>query len=197
MAGIDCSSGSRARRGFVPAETVGAIERLETAVAVILARTTVPEFCYFGITESAQFGRTSNPWDTSRTAGGSSGGAAAALATGCGPLFARRRRRQVDPDPGRILRDRRLQGHVRTGPARTVVSGLEDGRVFHRAVGRLADAGVQIGADAPCLGTSVRVWSAMAHPPSQPAGSANGSVERVSPTGQLEPTDSTRMGRPG
>lgn len=54
MAGIESTSGSRARRGFAPAETVGAIERLETAGAVIFARTTVPEFCYFGITESAR-----------------------------------------------------------------------------------------------------------------------------------------------
>jgi len=86
MAGVESTSGSLARKGFVPTETVGAIRRLEDAGAVIFARTTVPEFCYFGITESALFGRTSNPWHLDRTAGGSSGGAAAAVAAGCGPL---------------------------------------------------------------------------------------------------------------
>ncbi|MGH8838014.1 MAG: amidase [Jiangellaceae bacterium] len=86
MAGVESTAGSRARKGFVPTETVGAIQRLEDAGAVIFARTTVPEFCYFGVTESEVFGRTSNPWNLDRTAGGSSGGAAAAVAAGCGPL---------------------------------------------------------------------------------------------------------------
>jgi amidase len=86
MAGVESTSGSRSRKGFVPAETVGSIERLEAAGAVVFARTTVPEFCYFGITESELFGRTANPWNLDRTAGGSSGGAAAAVAAGCGPL---------------------------------------------------------------------------------------------------------------
>jgi Asp-tRNA(Asn)/Glu-tRNA(Gln) amidotransferase A subunit family amidase len=86
MAGVESTSGSRSRVGFVPAETVGPIERLEAAGAVVFARTTVPEFCYFGITESDLFGRTANPWNLDRTAGGSSGGSAAAVAAGCGPL---------------------------------------------------------------------------------------------------------------
>src|SRR5688572_15434076 len=86
MAGVASTSGSRSRRGFVPTETVGAIARLEAAGAVVFGRTTVPEFCYFGTTESELFGRTANPWRLDRTAGGSSGGAAAAVAAGCGPL---------------------------------------------------------------------------------------------------------------
>jgi Asp-tRNA(Asn)/Glu-tRNA(Gln) amidotransferase A subunit family amidase len=86
MAGIESTAGSVAHRGFVPTETLAAIQRLEDAGAVIFARTTVPEFCYFGITESVVFGRTLNPWNLDRTAGGSSGGAAAAVAAGCGPL---------------------------------------------------------------------------------------------------------------
>ena len=86
MSGVESTSASRARLGFVPTETTASIERLQAAGAVIFARTTVPEFCYFGVTESALFGRTSNPWDISRTPGGSSGGAAAAVASGCGPV---------------------------------------------------------------------------------------------------------------
>ena len=60
-AGLESTSGSRTRVGHVPAETMGAIERLERAGAVIFARTTTPEFCYFGITESELFGSTANP----------------------------------------------------------------------------------------------------------------------------------------
>jgi Asp-tRNA(Asn)/Glu-tRNA(Gln) amidotransferase A subunit family amidase len=86
MAGIESTSGSHARKGFVPTETMAGIERLEASGAIVFARTTVPEFCYLGITESDPFGRTSNPWNLARTAGGSSGGAAAAVAAGCGPL---------------------------------------------------------------------------------------------------------------
>jgi hypothetical protein len=86
MSGVESTAGSRARRGFVPAETAASIERLQAAGAVIFARTTTPEFCYFGVTESALFGRTTNPWNLGRTPGGSSGGAAAAVASRCGPL---------------------------------------------------------------------------------------------------------------
>ena len=86
MAGVESASGSRARAGFVPDETMGGIERLEAAGAVIFARTAVPEFCYFGITESDLLGRTSNPWDPGRVPGGSSGGAAVAVAAGAGTL---------------------------------------------------------------------------------------------------------------
>ncbi|MEO8687644.1 MAG: amidase [Solirubrobacteraceae bacterium] len=86
LAGVTAASGSRALQDFVPAETSAAVERLETAGAVIFAKTTTPEFCYSGITESPVNGRTSNPWDLGRTPGGSSGGAGAAVAAGLGPL---------------------------------------------------------------------------------------------------------------
>jgi Asp-tRNA(Asn)/Glu-tRNA(Gln) amidotransferase A subunit family amidase len=86
LAGVTNAVGSRALADFLPAETSAAVERLEAAGAVIYAKTTTPEFCYFGITESPLNGRTNNPWDVSRTPGGSSGGAAAALAAGAGPL---------------------------------------------------------------------------------------------------------------
>ena len=86
LAGVSAASGSRALVDFVPAQTSAAVERLEAAGAVIFAKTTTPEFCYFGITESPVNGRTSNPWDLGRTPGGSSGGAGAAVAAGLGPL---------------------------------------------------------------------------------------------------------------
>ncbi|MDA0164954.1 amidase [Solirubrobacter ginsenosidimutans] len=86
LAGVSAASGSRALEAFIPAESSAAVERLEAAGAVIFAKTTTPEFCYFGITDSPVNGRTSNPWDLGRTPGGSSGGAGAAVAAGLGPL---------------------------------------------------------------------------------------------------------------
>lgn len=58
------------------------IERLQKAGAVILARTTTPEFCLSGITASRIWGVTRNPWNTAWGPGGSSGGSGAALAAG-------------------------------------------------------------------------------------------------------------------
>lgn len=86
LAGVESCHGSLTMRGFVPDRTAVVLERLETAGAVIFAKTAVPEFCYTGITESPVHGRTSNPWDLARTSGGSSGGAGAAVAAGIGPI---------------------------------------------------------------------------------------------------------------
>jgi Asp-tRNA(Asn)/Glu-tRNA(Gln) amidotransferase A subunit family amidase len=86
LEGIPSACGSRAANGSIPQKTSAALERLERAGAVIFAKTTTPEFCFFGITESPLNGRTLNPWNVERTPGGSSGGAAAALAAGLGPL---------------------------------------------------------------------------------------------------------------
>jgi aspartyl-tRNA(Asn)/glutamyl-tRNA(Gln) amidotransferase subunit A len=63
-----------------------ATARLREAGAVLVGKTTTPEFGCKGETNSALTGITRNPWDPTRTAGGSSGGTAAAVAAGCGPL---------------------------------------------------------------------------------------------------------------
>lgn len=62
------------------------VRRLKAAGAIIVGKTTTPEFAYSSFTKSPRWGITRNPWDASRTAGGSSGGAAVAVATGCVPL---------------------------------------------------------------------------------------------------------------
>ncbi|MFD5420192.1 amidase [Streptomyces sp. NPDC127069] len=59
-----------------------AVRRLRAAGAVVVGKTAMPEFGQWPFTESAAHGRTRNPWDTSRTPGGSSGGSAAAVAAG-------------------------------------------------------------------------------------------------------------------
>lgn len=60
--------------------------RLRESGAVLVGKTTTPEFAWKGVTDSTLTGITRNPWDLTRTPGGSSGGAAAALAAGMVPL---------------------------------------------------------------------------------------------------------------
>ena len=58
------------------------VERLRRAGAIILGKTNLPEFGHKGTTDNLLFGATNNPWDLTRTAGGSSGGSAAVVAAG-------------------------------------------------------------------------------------------------------------------
>lgn len=61
------------------------VERIRAAGGVVVGLTRVPELCVFGATDSV-YGITRNPWDLARTAGGSSGGSAAAVASGMVPI---------------------------------------------------------------------------------------------------------------
>jgi aspartyl-tRNA(Asn)/glutamyl-tRNA(Gln) amidotransferase subunit A len=62
------------------------VARVREQAAVVVGKTTTPELAWKGVTDSPLTGITRNPWDTSRTAGGSSGGSAAAVLLGMGPL---------------------------------------------------------------------------------------------------------------
>ncbi len=84
LAGYPCANGSQLLSDFVPNETCRAIELLEQEGAVVFAKTTCPEFSLTGVTHSDIYGLTSNPWNPGRTSGGSSGGAAVAVAAGAG-----------------------------------------------------------------------------------------------------------------
>jgi aspartyl-tRNA(Asn)/glutamyl-tRNA(Gln) amidotransferase subunit A len=70
----------------VPAEDALVVARLRAAGAILVGKTTTPEMAHKGVTESALFGVTRNPWAPEYTCGGSSGGAAVATAAGMGPL---------------------------------------------------------------------------------------------------------------
>jgi amidase len=85
-AGIRTTFGSRIRAEFVPDVDDLVIERMKGAGAITLGKTNIPEFAAGGHTFNEVFGITRNPYDVSLTAGGSSGGAAAALAAGMHPL---------------------------------------------------------------------------------------------------------------
>src|SRR5205807_4682852 len=84
--GVRTTFGSVALAGNVPAADSPAVARLKTAGAILVGKTTTPEFGHKCFTEAPLFGRTANPWDLSRTPGGSSGGAAAAVAAGLVPI---------------------------------------------------------------------------------------------------------------
>ena len=78
--------GSVIFRDHVPAADAVAVARLRAAGAILIGKTTTPEFGQKGITEAPLFGRTRNAWHSARTCGGSSGGAAVAVAAGLGAI---------------------------------------------------------------------------------------------------------------
>ena len=84
--GIRTTWGSPIHRDFVPDQDALIIERLKKAGAITMGKTNVPEFGAGSQTFNKVFGETVNPYDTSKTCGGSSGGAAVALACGMHPL---------------------------------------------------------------------------------------------------------------
>src|SRR2546421_2478755 len=80
--GIRTTSGSRLRVDDVPQHDAPVVTRLKAAGAIILGKTNTPEMAIPYETDNPVFGRTNNPHDSGRTAGGSSGGEAAAIAAG-------------------------------------------------------------------------------------------------------------------
>ena len=84
--GIRTTFGSKLYENFIPPEDALVVKRLKENGCVILGKTNTPAFGYKGVTDNKIFGATKNPWDIERTPGGSSGGAAAAMASGLGYL---------------------------------------------------------------------------------------------------------------
>jgi amidase len=87
-AGVPLTMGSRAFRNYVPAQDSEMVTRFKKSGLVILGKTNVPELGLLAITEPELHGPTRNPWNTGHTPGGSSGGSAAAVASGMVPLAA-------------------------------------------------------------------------------------------------------------
>src|SRR5215472_11702341 len=85
-AGLVTTSGAAEFAGNVPAADALGVSRLRQAGAIIFGKTNTPAYAGDWQTYNDLYGRTSNPWDLSRTAGVSSGGAAAAVAAGMTPL---------------------------------------------------------------------------------------------------------------
>jgi amidase len=85
-AGLRTTCGHPPLADWIPETDAAPARRLKAAGAILLGKTNVPELCDDWQTDNPVFGRTLNPWDPSRTPGGSSGGAAAAVAAGLSPL---------------------------------------------------------------------------------------------------------------
>ncbi len=85
-AGVRTTFGSLHHEDNVPKEDAVAAARMKQAGAVLFGKTTTPEFGHKALTDAPLFGRTRNAWSAERTSGGSSGGAAVAVAAGIGPI---------------------------------------------------------------------------------------------------------------
>lgn len=83
IAGMRCEAGTKLRAGHVATSDAPLVARLRKAGAIVIGTTNTPELLMAWETDNLLYGRTNNPWDLSRTAGGSSGGEAAAIASGC------------------------------------------------------------------------------------------------------------------
>jgi Asp-tRNA(Asn)/Glu-tRNA(Gln) amidotransferase A subunit family amidase len=83
VAGLPCPAGSPLRQGYVPTEDAPLVARLREAGAIILGNTNTPEFLMAWESNNQIRGGTSNPWNLEYSAGGSSGGEAAAISSGC------------------------------------------------------------------------------------------------------------------
>jgi Asp-tRNA(Asn)/Glu-tRNA(Gln) amidotransferase A subunit family amidase len=83
VAGLSYEVGSKLRAGCKGATDAPLVKRLKAAGAIVLGTTNTPEILMAWETDNLLYGRTNSPWDLARTPGGSSGGEAAAIASGC------------------------------------------------------------------------------------------------------------------
>ncbi len=97
VAGMPARFGSRLTSAQPAAHDAPAVARLRENGAIVIGKTTMPEFGWKPVTDSPLTGVTRNPWDTRKTPGGSSGGAAAAVMLGMGPF-------QIGTDGGGSIR---------------------------------------------------------------------------------------------
>ncbi|HKC22349.1 MAG TPA: amidase, partial [Gaiellaceae bacterium] len=85
-AGLRTTYSAKALADYVPSFDSAVVRRIREAGFVVLGKTNTPELGTLGVTESELNGVCRNPWDVTRTPGGSSGGAAAAVAAGLAPI---------------------------------------------------------------------------------------------------------------
>ncbi len=85
-AGVATQRGSPIFKGRMPDADATSVARMKRAGGILLAKTNLPEFSYWIESDNLLTGRTNNPWDLSRTPGGSSGGESAAIAAGMSPI---------------------------------------------------------------------------------------------------------------
>ncbi len=111
--GIRSTWGSLIYKDYVPDADDLVVQRLKAAGAIVVGKTNTPEFGAGGNTFNAVFGATRNPWNPALTSGGSSGGAAVAVATGHGAHRPGLGPRRLAQNAGGLLRSRRLPRDAR------------------------------------------------------------------------------------
>ncbi len=84
--GLETAFGSHLMAGNIPARDATTVARLKSAGAILIGKTTTPEFAHKALTTSPRYGVTRNPWNLTRSPGGSTGGGAVAVAAGLAPL---------------------------------------------------------------------------------------------------------------
>jgi amidase len=137
--GLPMAIGARERAGVVPDEDATVVARLKEAGAILLGKTNCPPYGGGIETDNEVYGRTSNPYDTARTPGGSSGGEAAIVAAGGSPCG-------LGTDSGASVR---LPAHfcglasIKPTAQRVPVTGVIDDE---GQIGALGDPRTQIGA---------------------------------------------------
>ena len=85
-AGVICTGGTQGLTHYVPEKDATVVARMKAAGGILLGKTNLPEFCQAYESNNVVYGRTNNPYDLSRTSGGSSGGESALIAAGGSPL---------------------------------------------------------------------------------------------------------------
>ena len=113
--GIRTTFGSPIFADFVPEEDALIVERLRAAGAITIGKTNTPEFGAGSQTFNAVFGPTRNPWDDTKTCGGSSGGAAVGAGVRDGPDRGRERLRRLASQSRQLLRGGGVPALARTG----------------------------------------------------------------------------------
>jgi aspartyl-tRNA(Asn)/glutamyl-tRNA(Gln) amidotransferase subunit A len=146
--GIRTTAGSKVLADFIPEEDAFIVRKLRRAGAVLVGKTNLHEFAYGVTTNNPHYGPARNPWDAERIPGGSSGGAAVAVATGMCVAA-------VGSDTG---------GSIRIPAALCGVVGLKPtfGRVSCRGVVPLAPSLDHVGPLARCVGDTAIVLQAIA-----------------------------------